>query len=102
MMNADQVAKTMCEALAYAARRASSPIFEEFRPNPGHPDFSLRVALPGGRRFIITVEADPEDIVQTEVVGHVPPRFPGEAKSRREIRKLVAPIPLNPDQYRKD
>jgi hypothetical protein len=63
-MRPDQVAKTMCDALAYAARQASSPIFEEFRPNPGHPDFTLRVSIPGGKRYVVRVEADddmPED-----------------------------------------
>ena len=37
-----------------------------------------------------------DDRVKTKVVGHVPPRYPGEAKSRREIHQLIEPILVKP------
>lgn len=32
---------------------------------------------------------DPGEIVETRVIGHRPPHYPGESKDRREIRELV-------------
>lgn len=32
---------------------------------------------------------DPGEIVETRVIGHRPPRYPGESKDRREIKELV-------------
>jgi hypothetical protein len=55
-MQKEDVAKTVAGTLAFAARQASSPLFEDIIHGPRRDEVTLTVALPGLPRFRLRIE----------------------------------------------